>query len=41
MLEIGFFLFFLPYTVAYNWVYDTLRQRWMSRQALQDCPVKH
>ncbi|OKB66204.1 Na(+)-translocating NADH-quinone reductase subunit E [Serratia marcescens] len=28
MLEIGFFLFFLPYTMAYNWVYDTLRQRW-------------
>ncbi|QUY48272.1 multidrug/biocide efflux PACE transporter [Serratia plymuthica] len=28
MLEIGFFLFFLPYTMIYNWVYDTLRQRW-------------
>ncbi|BEN12285.1 hypothetical protein SMETP3_27730 [Serratia marcescens] len=28
MLEIGFFLFFLPYTMAYNWLYDTLRQRW-------------
>lgn len=28
MLEIGFFLFFLPYTLCYNWVYDTLRQRW-------------
>ncbi|MDQ9556768.1 PACE efflux transporter, partial [Serratia marcescens] len=24
MLEIGFFLFFLPYTMAYNWLYDTL-----------------
>ncbi|MFZ1874781.1 MAG: multidrug/biocide efflux PACE transporter [Chania sp.] len=28
MLEIGFFLFFLPYTLCYNWAYDTLRQRW-------------
>lgn len=34
VLEIGFFLFFLPYTMAYNWVYDTLRQRWFEpRQA--------
>jgi uncharacterized membrane protein len=42
MLEIGFFLFFLPYTVVYNWVYDTLRQRWMNRRmAAEDCPAKH
>ncbi|AYA06093.1 multidrug/biocide efflux PACE transporter [Rahnella aquatilis] len=42
MLEVGFFLFFLPYTVAYNWAYDTLRQRWMdSRLAAEDCPAKH
>lgn len=27
LLEVGFFLFFLPYTIVYNWVYDTLRQR--------------
>ncbi|WP_336818728.1 multidrug/biocide efflux PACE transporter [Cedecea sp. MMO-103] len=27
MVEIGFFLFFLPYTVAYNWCYDWLRAR--------------
>lgn len=27
MVEIGFFLFFLPYTMAYNWIYDTLRER--------------
>ncbi|WP_042858887.1 multidrug/biocide efflux PACE transporter [Dickeya sp. NCPPB 3274] len=27
MVEIGFFLFFLPYTVAYNWLYDLLRER--------------
>lgn len=30
MLEIGFFLFFLPYTMVYNWLYDTLRQRWFA-----------
>ncbi|MEG1038967.1 MAG: multidrug/biocide efflux PACE transporter [Pseudomonas sp.] len=27
MLEIGFFVFMLPYTMAYNWGYDLLRQR--------------
>ncbi len=27
MVEIGFFLFFLPYTVIYNWCYDALRHR--------------
>lgn len=31
-VEIGFFLFFLPYTVAYNWLYDTLRARIMHRR---------
>ncbi|GLR10122.1 Na(+)-translocating NADH-quinone reductase subunit E [Mixta theicola] len=28
MLEVGFFLFFLPYTVAYNWIWDRLREKW-------------
>lgn len=32
LLEIGFFLFFLPYTVAYNWLYDQLRERWMAKK---------
>lgn len=32
LVEIGFFLFFLPYTVAYNWVYDQLRARIMARR---------
>ncbi|AIN20456.1 bacterial Transmembrane Pair family protein [Yersinia rochesterensis] len=27
ILEIGFFLFFLPYTMFYNWAYDSLRAR--------------
>lgn len=27
MIEIVFFLFFLPYTMAYNWVYDKVRDR--------------
>ena len=31
-LEIGFFLFFLPYTMFYNWAYDTLRVRVMKRR---------
>ena len=31
-LEIGFFLFFLPYTMLYNWVYDTLRERIIKRR---------
>ena len=32
MVEIGFFLFFLPYSVIYNWAYDTLRGRWFQPQ---------
>jgi uncharacterized membrane protein len=35
VLELGFFLFFLPYTIGYNWLYDTLRQRVMSRKRNQ------
>ena len=31
-LEIGFFLFFLPYTMFYNWAYDTLRERVLKRR---------
>ena len=31
-LEIGFFLFFLPYTMFYNWAYDTLRLRVVRRR---------
>jgi uncharacterized membrane protein len=30
VVEIGFFLFFLPYTMFYNWMYDTLRVRWVA-----------
>lgn len=33
MVEIGFFLFFLPYTVIYNWVYDQLRARIVARRS--------
>jgi uncharacterized membrane protein len=32
MLEMGFFLFFLPYTMLFNWTYDTLRLRVMKRR---------
>ncbi|MGG5837349.1 MULTISPECIES: multidrug/biocide efflux PACE transporter [Enterobacteriaceae] len=31
-LEIGFFLFFLPYTMFYNWAYDTLRDKMIKRR---------
>lgn len=33
VLEIGFFLFFLPYTIGYNWLYDTVRQRIVNRHS--------
>lgn len=32
MLEIGFMLFFLPYTMLFNWVWDTLRVRVLKRR---------
>lgn len=31
-LDIGIVLFFLPYTVAYNWMYDHLRARVVARK---------
>ncbi|WP_348235349.1 chlorhexidine efflux transporter, partial [Salmonella enterica] len=31
-LEIGFFLFFLPYAMLYKWAYDVLRQRIVTRR---------
>ncbi len=37
MIEVAFFLFFLPYTVAYNWLWDTLRQKLVERRACQSC----
>lgn len=36
MVEIGFFLFFLPYTVAYNWGYDWLRAKRFQHQACSE-----
>lgn len=35
LVEVGFFLFFLPYTVAYNWLWDTLREKWLRRKACE------
>ncbi|RWR00716.1 Na(+)-translocating NADH-quinone reductase subunit E [[Pantoea] beijingensis] len=32
LVEVAFFLFFLPYTVAYNWCWDILRQKWMANR---------
>ena len=37
LLEIGFFLFFLPYTMAFNWIYDIVRARVVHRQAARIC----
>lgn len=34
LLDIGLLLFFLPYTVAFNWSWDVLRERWLARPAL-------
>lgn len=35
--EIGFFLFFLPYTMLYNWAYDSLRERVIKRRLENRC----
>lgn len=32
LLDIGLILFFLPYTLAFNWSWDVLRERWLPRQ---------
>lgn len=38
ILDIGFTLFFLPYTFIFNLVYDTIRERlFMKRMAKQGC----
>lgn len=39
-LEIGFFLFFLPYTMLYNWAYDTLREKIIKRRQQRRAPGK-
>ena len=31
LLDIGLLLFFLPYTLAFNWTYDSLRARLLER----------
>ena len=35
VLEVAFFLFFLPYTMAYNWMWDKLRQRWVTQKSCE------
>ncbi|AOZ49234.1 multidrug/biocide efflux PACE transporter [Chromobacterium vaccinii] len=34
LLDLGFFVFFLPYTYAFNWLYDHLRERLVARRNL-------
>jgi len=33
MIEVAFFMFFLPYTFVYNLVWDKLRSHWFNRKA--------
>lgn len=35
LLDGALLLFFLPYTVAFNWAYDVLRERWVARAAVR------
>ncbi|AVO52037.1 multidrug/biocide efflux PACE transporter [Ectopseudomonas mendocina] len=35
LLDIGLILFFLPYTMAFNWIYDVLRARLLARREAQ------
>lgn len=39
LLDIGLILFFLPYTMAFNWIYDVLRARWIARREAQAAAV--
>ena len=32
LLDIVMILFFLPYTMAFNWIYDVMRARWLARR---------
>jgi uncharacterized membrane protein len=40
LLDSGLLLFFLPYTVAFNWAYDVLRERWLRRPSSQPAPPR-
>lgn len=33
LIEVAFFLFFLPYTLAYNWLYDVVREKVVQRHS--------
>jgi len=35
LLDIVLILFFLPYTLAFNWIYDLLRARWLAQRQAQ------
>jgi uncharacterized membrane protein len=35
VLDAGLLLFFLPYTLVFNWAYDVLRARWVRRARQQ------
>jgi len=37
LLDIGLLLFFLPYTLGFNWGYDVLRERVLARREVAIC----
>ena len=38
LLDLGFFVFFLPYTYVFNWGYDTARAAWVRRRQAMTVP---
>ncbi|OHX20043.1 multidrug/biocide efflux PACE transporter [Chromobacterium sphagni] len=40
LLDLGFFVFFLPYTYVFNWLYDHLRARFAARPGLAAAAVE-
>lgn len=39
VLDIVMILFFLPYTLAFNWIYDLLRARWLVQRESREEPA--
>ena len=38
LLDLGFFVFFLPYTYVFNWGYDMARAAWVRRRQAMTVP---
>jgi len=39
-LDIGLILFFLPYTLCFNWIYDLLRERYLRPSEQDAAPLR-